>query len=346
MNKHEFTGRTTEEAISEGLRKLGCTISDVKVEVLDEGAKGLFGLFGSKMARVVLTLDEGDDDGFSSLSGLSLDSFMDREEKVAKPKQQKPQQTERPPQAEKPRESRPQQPPKADKPRNDAPRAESGEKPDRPEKATRQSAPRSGPKPAQERRPAASEPRAPLAPSFRPVPLEEGATPLQHDVQTPSGCAQAFLQEATRLMNVPVVVDVQTDPEGNLFVQMVGDTLGILIGRRGETLDALQYLTSLQVNKGRDEYIRVTLDTENYRAKREDSLCRLAARMATRAYKTGRKVALEPMNPYERRILHASLQDHPYVVTHSEGEEPNRHVVITLKPDAAAARRNTPRQED
>lgn len=97
------------------------------------------------------------------------------------------------------------------------------------------------------------------------------------------------------------------------------------------TLDALQYLTSLQVNKGREGYIRVTLDTENYRAKREDSLRRLAQRMANRAVKTGRRVVLEPMNPYERRVLHTALQNHPAVTTHSEGEEPNRRVVIMLK---------------
>ena len=115
-------------------------------------------------------------------------------------------------------------------------------------------------------------------------------------------------------------------------VDMFGDTLGILIGRRGETLDALQYLTSLYVNKGGEDYIRVTLDTENYRAKREEALRRLANRMANRAIKTGRKVVMEPMNPYERRILHgAHLQQNDAVTTHSEGEEPNRHVVITLK---------------
>ena len=111
----------------------------------------------------------------------------------------------------------------------------------------------------------------------------------------------------------------------------IGDTLGILIGRRGETLDAIQYLTSLQVNRGNEDYIRVVLDTENYRAKREDSLRRLAMRMANRAQKTGRRVVMEPMNPYERRVMHTALQDHPAVTTHSEGEEPNRRVVITLK---------------
>ena len=117
----------------------------------------------------------------------------------------------------------------------------------------------------------------------------------------------------------------------DVLITVDGDNAGVLIGHHGETLDALQYLTSLQVNKGREGYIRVTLDTENYRAKREDSLRRLAQRMANRAVKTGRKVVLEPMNPYERRVLHTALQNHPAVTTHSEGEEPNRRVVIMLK---------------
>ena len=153
----------------------------------------------------------------------------------------------------------------------------------------------------------------------------------QADRATAAGKAQEFLQELTKLMGVNVSVAVATDDEGNVKVNMEGDTLGILIGRRGETLDALQYLTSLQVNKGQNDYTRVTLDTENYRAKREEALIRLANRMANRAQKTGRKVAMEPMNPYERRILHSALQNNPNVSTHSEGEEPNRHVVITLK---------------
>ena len=135
----------------------------------------------------------------------------------------------------------------------------------------------------------------------------------------------------TKLMGVDVSITPRRDEEGNLRVDMHGDTLGILIGRRGETLDALQYLTSLFVNRGQENYVRVTLDTENYRAKREEALTRLANRMANRAVKTGRKVVMEPMNPYERRILHSALQGNDAVTTHSEGDEPNRHVVITLK---------------
>ncbi len=151
------------------------------------------------------------------------------------------------------------------------------------------------------------------------------------DPATSAGVAQEFLVNVTKLMNLDVSVESGTDDEGNVRVNIHGDTLGILIGRRGETLDALQYLTSLNVNHGKDDYTRVTLDTENYRAKREEALKRLANRMANRAVKTGRKVVLEPMNPYERRILHSALQNNDSVSTHSEGDDPNRHVVITLK---------------
>ena len=151
------------------------------------------------------------------------------------------------------------------------------------------------------------------------------------DAESPAGIAHAFLMELTKMMGVDVTIDMGTDAEGNVFGYINGDTLGILIGRRGETLDAVQYLTSLKVNRGREGYTRVTLDTENYRAKREDTLIRLANRMANRALRTGRKVSLEPMNPYERRIIHYALQQTDGVTTHSEGDEPNRHVVITNK---------------
>ena len=131
----------------------------------------------------------------------------------------------------------------------------------------------------------------------------------------------------TELMGLAVELDVQ-DEEAALPIAMQGDNQGILIGHRGEPLDALQYLTSLLVNKGGKDYRRVTLDTEGYRAKREQTRIYLANRMAAKVQRSGRRMVLEPMNPYERRILHATLQDNPPVTTHSEGEEPNRRVVI------------------
>ena len=149
--------------------------------------------------------------------------------------------------------------------------------------------------------------------------------------ESPIAAAATYLKEILAAMgstDVTITIE-EKDNVGTLMLE--GEDLGFVIGRRGETLDALQYLTSLYVNRGQEGYTRVTLDTENYRAKREEALIRLANRMANRAQKTGRKVAMEPMNPYERRILHSALQNNPNVSTHSEGEEPNRHVVITLK---------------
>lgn len=119
--------------------------------------------------------------------------------------------------------------------------------------------------------------------------------------------------------------------DNGLLVNLEGDDMGLLIGRRGETLDAVQYLASLVYNKDKEDYHRVTVDTENYRKKRENTLVRLAKKKAAQAVRTGRRVVLEPMTPFERRIIHFALQNDEAVVTYSEGEEPNRHIVIDIK---------------
>ncbi len=144
--------------------------------------------------------------------------------------------------------------------------------------------------------------------------------------------AAQFLKELLQKMGVEAQV-LACNTEDGLRLRIDSKSMGILIGRRGETLDALQYITSLVVNRNRKQegYLRVTLDTEDYRSKREETLRRLARKQASRVKATGRSIALEPMNPYERRVLHASLQNNPYVTTHSEGEEPNRRVVIEPK---------------
>lgn len=144
--------------------------------------------------------------------------------------------------------------------------------------------------------------------------------------------AKSFLREVLNAMDIKSEIHIQ-DTKDSLKITLRGPNMGILIGHRGETLDALQYLVSLVVNKGStgSEYKRVVLDTENYRNKREETLVRLANRLAIKARSEGKSVVLEPMNPYERRIIHSALQDNPYVTTHSEGEEPYRKVVIELK---------------
>ena len=122
-----------------------------------------------------------------------------------------------------------------------------------------------------------------------------------------------------------------TAEDGSLEVEFIGQDMGILIGKRGQTLDSLQYLTSLVVNKGRQGYVRVKLDTEDYRNRRKETLENLAKSIAYKVRKTRKPVSLEPMNPYERRIIHSALQGNRYVETYSEGSEPYRHVVVKLK---------------
>ena len=144
--------------------------------------------------------------------------------------------------------------------------------------------------------------------------------------------ARNFLKDVFAAMNMIVVVDVQyNEEEKTMDIELSGDDMGVLIGKRGQTLDSLQYLVSLVVNKNVEEYIRVKVDTENYRARRKETLENLAKNIAYKVKRNKRPVSLEPMNPYERRIIHSALQNDKYVTTHSEGDEPFRRVVVTLK---------------
>lgn len=140
-----------------------------------------------------------------------------------------------------------------------------------------------------------------------------------------------FLKNIMKAMDMEVELKTEIDQDGALCVDMSGEHMGILIGKRGQTLDSLQYLANRVANKHQEGYVRVKLDTENYRARREETLRHLAKNIAHKVKRNRRPVALEPMNPYERRIIHSALQSDPYVMTHSEGEEPFRKVVITLK---------------
>ena len=301
MRSVESSAKTMEEAISLGLEKLEASIADVTIDIVEEGTKGFLGI-GSKPFVVRLTVREEVEEADDVLGDAHLEDAMKEkteksEKKPARKKQPKAEKTEN--------TEKPEKQPKAEKPAKE-----------------------SKPK-AEKKQPKAEEPKE--EPAAEQTASENVPETVMCDPATPEGKAQEFLIGLTTRMGVNVSVNVRQDEEGNVRVDMFGDTLGILIGRRGETLDALQYLTSLYVNRGQEGYTRVTLDTENYRAKREEALRRLANRMANRAVKTGRKVVMEPMNPYERRILHSALQGNDAVTTHSEGDEPNRHVVITLK---------------
>jgi len=146
----------------------------------------------------------------------------------------------------------------------------------------------------------------------------------------PEDFAMNFLAQLVNDMKIEATY--KTKLKGNtLYIEVFGKEMGVLIGKRGQTLDSIQYLVSLVLNKGRENYIRVVLDTENYRKKREQTLIRLANKLASKVKAQKKDVILEPMNPYERRIIHSTLQNHPNVKTKSHGEEPYRKVVIAAK---------------
>lgn len=162
------------------------------------------------------------------------------------------------------------------------------------------------------------------APVKREVELAEVTDETKEAVST-------FLKDTLKAMGMEVEIALDIDEDGSLSINMSGPNMGILIGKRGQTLDSLQYLANRVANKHQSGYVRVKLDTENYRARREETLKHLAKNIAHKVKRNRRPVALEPMNPYERRIIHSALQNDPYVTTHSEGEEPYRKVVVTLK---------------
>ena len=147
--------------------------------------------------------------------------------------------------------------------------------------------------------------------------------------QTKEAC-EKFLKDVLKSMDMEVTLTSEIDEDGALGITMEGENMGILIGKRGQTLDSLQYLTNRVANKMQSGYVRVKLDTENYRARRKETLENLAKNIAHKVKRTKRAVSLEPMNPYERRIIHSALQGDKYISTHSEGEEPYRRVVVTL----------------
>ena len=316
MKSIEMTGKTVEDAVSAGVKALGCDPSDVKIDVLDMGSPGLFGMFG-RLAKVRLTVKEDDSFAFE-MPEMSLNA----------PKKSAPKPAPKPAVEVKKPEVEPAakpEPVKVEAEQPAEPKAEVKKPETRPERAEKPASP----KPPRKPRPAREE-KTP-APLPERVPFEEMPVLNLDELSEAGRAACEFLKKVTAEMGAGEVEMRVLEKDGNVSVAMMGDELGILIGRRGETLDSLQYLTGLYVNKHRSEYVRVSLDSENYRGKREEALTKLAQRMAARARKTGRKVTLEPMNPYERRILHSALQADPYVTTHSEGEEPYRRVVITLK---------------
>jgi len=174
-----------------------------------------------------------------------------------------------------------------------------------------------------------------------------GREVLQPEADEIKAKAADFLTQIFKVMEEEITIDTDFNYQDNeLNVMMSGEDMGVLIGKRGQTLDSLQYLVSLVVNKHRDVYIRVKLDTENYRERREQKLKSLARNIAHKVKRTRRPMSLEPMNPYERRIIHSALQRDPYVTTYSEGEDPYRHIIVVLKKDMKRQNRRVRPESD
>lgn len=303
MRTFEANGKTIDEAIFNGLRELDLSIDEVEIDIVQHETKGVLGI-GTKPAIVRLIEREPEQ---IVIPDYLTDADRARTGERSGPRRERgPRRDERAP--------RPQQDrrPARDEARPKTPRSD----------GARREAPRDN-RPRRDDRPERREDSAPMPAKPQVAYSLEAAE---------DNAAADFLTGMLKLMGIEAQVLANVSEEG-MKLRIDSAAMGILIGHRGETLDAIQYLCSLHVNRTRKEtgYIRVTIDTEGYRDKREETLVRLARKVASQVRSTGRARTLEPMNPYERRVLHATLQNHPYVTTYSEGEEPNRRVIVAPK---------------
>ncbi|WP_448782409.1 RNA-binding cell elongation regulator Jag/EloR [Blautia sp.] len=310
----QFSAKTKSEAITKACIELGVSSDQLDIQVITEGSNGFFGI-GSKPAiikvRKVEPVSE-EQEMKEIVETVKLDSFKEealvsvKEEKKPEPVKQEKRETK--PVSEKPRQPKPAK-----------------------EKATKEKQPREPKKDFKESKQIREKAAKPVKPVKPAKPVEIITDP--EEIKEVENRAKEFLRDVFASMNlgeVEITSEYNTT-DGSLEVDFEGEDMGILIGKRGQTLDSLQYLTSLVVNKGKSNYIRVKLDTEDYRKRRKETLENLARGIAYKVRKTRKPVILEPMNPYERRIIHSALQGNKFVETVSEGEEPYRHVVVKLK---------------
>ena len=291
------TGKTIDLAIEAALAQLGLERGDVSVQVLAQAKAGFLG-FGAAPAKVQVTYEAPDPIPEAPKVALSSASR-------SKPKAAAPVKKPEPPKAE---------PAKAKAPAQEAPKAPKQEAP----KASKQEAPKA---PKQEPKP--RQPKAPKEP--KEVKVKTYAAAEAGSVEEK---IEQFLKGLLEHMGSTAVPHAWKESEDTYKVDLVGDDLGYLIGRRGDTLDAIQHLCNYSVKRGVEGHIRINVDAEAYREKREDSLRRYARKKAQQVLKARRRTTLEPMNAYEHHVIHATLQDMDNITTHSTGTEPNRRVVI------------------
>ena len=318
MRTLDATGKSVDEAIFNGLRELAISIDEVEIEIIQQETKGILGI-GAKPAIVRLKEREPEE---IIIPDYVLNKDKPREPRERRERRDRGERRERRPRREEAAEEKAvcAEAEEAVKEAEVTAAEETAAESECAQEAPRQREPRQR-RDKRERRPRKEE--EPVLP--REV--------IDYTAEAAEGNAAAdFLKGLLKEMGVEAEVLANVSEEG-IRLRIDSSSMGILIGHRGETLDAIQYLTSLAINRSRKEtgYTRVTIDTEGYRDKREETLTRLARKIASQVKATGRARTLEPMNPYERRVLHATLQNHPYVTTYSEGEEPNRRVVIAPK---------------
>ena len=307
----QFSAKTKNEAITKACIELGVSSDQLDIQVVSEGSSGFFGI-GSKPANIKARKKEESSEEKEIekiIDSVKIDALKEETAKeVQKPAVKsvsKAPETKKETSAEKAKEERQPKPVREKQFREKA----SKEKPVREQKE----------KPAKEKPVRAAKAIEIITDPEEIKDIEERALVFLKDV-----FASMDLGEVT-------ITSKYNTTDGCLEVDFEGEDMGILIGKRGQTLDSLQYLTSLVVNKGKSDYIRVKLDTEDYRRRRKETLENLARGIAYKVKKTRKPVVLEPMNPYERRIIHSALQGNKFVETVSEGEEPYRHVVVKLK---------------
>ena len=319
------TGKTIDLAVTAALQQLGMDRDSVSVEVLENAKSGFLGI-GASPAKVKVTYEVPDEPKkpeapMSVLSSASrskpkerpeiTSSIISRPGKKIEPEEQQPARRERRPRQERRKPQNAETPKQQEKP---------AEKPARPEKQERPQAPKQEKPRAPRPEKAEKQQPAPAAPKeYAPAP--EGS--MEEKIEK-------FLTGLLTHMNSTAVPHAYRTEEGGYRAELVGGDVGMLIGRRGETLDAIQQLTNYSINRGGEsKRARVQIDAENYREKREESLERLAQKVAGKVVKYRRNVTLEPMNSYERHVIHTALQDTQYITTFSIGTEPNRRVVVS-----------------
>lgn len=319
MDMITVTAKTLDEAITKALIELGTTSDNLDYDVVEKGSAGFLGLFGGKNVVIKAKKKREDDDLEAFLTTGKVDSTLSEPIKESKEKKEPVKESIKEPAKEPEKEN--------SKKKNQKNQQKNQKKAKKEEAASEIK---------EEAKQAVRQPEKPVSPENVKNEWEEDTQEKKPakkiDVDTCTTAAKGFLDQVFAAMGMEVTITSSFDEkERELTLDMAGADMGILIGKRGQTLDSLQYLTSLVVNKECDGYVRVKLDTENYRARRKETLETLAKNIAYKVKRTRRNVSLEPMNPYERRIIHAALQNDRYVVTRSEGEDPFRHVVISLK---------------